>query len=103
MKDNAVYIINLMTRSFSAYSKALKQLESVFDLILMVENNEDLNKIHYCFKTKLSNEEYVKLYQINYDNLSVNGNISVVENDYKKILSKVTDINDLKQEINSKL
>jgi hypothetical protein len=102
MKDNGVYIINLMTRSFSSYSYALKQLESIFDLILMVENNEDLNKIHYCFKTKLTNEDYVKLYQINYDNLSVNGNISIIENDHKKILSKVTDINELKQEINSK-
>jgi hypothetical protein len=103
MKDTGIYIINLMTRSFSAYSYALKQLESVFDLVFMVENNEDLNKIHYCFKTKLTNEEYVILYQNNYDNLSVNGNISIIENDYKKILSKVTDINDLKKEINSKI
>ncbi len=92
-----------MTRSFSAYSQALKQLESVFDLVFLVENNEDLNKIHYCFKTKLTNEEYIKLYQINYDNLSVNGNISVIENDYKKILSKVSDIGELKHELNSKI
>lgn len=92
-----------MTRSFSAYSHALKQLDSTFDLVFMVENNEDLNKIHYCFKNKLTNEDYVKLYQVNHDNLSENGDISIIENDYKKILARVSNIGDLKQEINSKI
>jgi hypothetical protein len=103
MKDSGIYIINLMTRSFSSYSYALQQLESVFDLIFMVQNNEDLNKIHYCFKSKLTNEDYVKLYQTNYDHLSINGNISIIENDYKQILSKVTDIADLKKELDTKI
>lgn len=88
-----------MARSFKLYRNALSEMEKIFDLIFMVENNEDLNKIHYCFKNKLDNKQYLKMYQENYDTLSEHANLKIIENDYKKILSRVTDIDDFKNDI----
>ena len=99
LKESGIYIINLMARNFKRYGDALTSLEKIFPLIFMVENNEDLNKIHYCFKTALNNKEYLKMYQENYDILSDWANLKIIENDYKKILSRCTDIADLKSDI----
>ena len=99
LKDSGIYVINLMARNFKLYGNALTSMEKIFDLIFMVENNEDLNKIHYCFKTKLDNKQYLKMYQDNYEILSEHANLKIIENDYKKILSRVTDISEFKQEI----
>lgn len=92
-----------MSRSFSAYYNTLQKLESFFDLVFMVENNEDLNKIHFCFKTRLTNQDYLKIYQKNFDNFSENGDLSIIEGDYKKILSKVVDVKDMKEELKHKI
>jgi hypothetical protein len=92
-----------MSRSFSKYMNALSKLENNFSLVFAVENNEDLNKIHFCFKKKLTNEEYIKIYHQNLENFEQNADISIIENDYKKILSKVSDINDIKQELKTKI
>ena len=96
MKDSGVYIINLMARSYQSYNQALAKLESVFENIFVVENNEDLNKIHFCFKKKFTNEEYVKNYQGNFENFRNNADLSIIENDYKRVLAKVVDLSDLK-------
>lgn len=99
LKDSGIYVINLMARNFKSYGNALSSMEKIFELIFMVENNEDLNKIHYCLKTKLDNKQYLKMYQENYEVLSEHANLKIIENDYKKILSRVTDIADFKTEI----
>ena len=99
LKEEGIYIINLMARNFKVYGDALTQLEKIFGLIFVVENNEDLNKIHYCFKTKLDNKQYLKTYQESYDILAEHANLRIIENDYKKILSRCTDIEDLKSDL----
>ena len=86
-----------MSRSYNNYNEALNKLESVFANIFVVENNEDLNKIHFCFKKKLPNEEHVKLYKTNMDIYCINANISLIENDYKRILSKIVELSDVKK------
>lgn len=100
LKESGIYIINLMARNFNLYGNALTSLEKAFELIFLVENNEDLNKIHYCFKKKFDNKHYLKNYQVNYDKYSLTSNLNIIENDYKKILSRIVDINDFKAEIN---
>lgn len=95
MKDTGIYIINLMARSYRNYNNALKCLETHFENIFVVENNEDLNKIHFCFKKKLDNEKYVKIFKSNLQNFKDNADISIIEQDYKKILSKIVDRSDL--------
>ena len=85
-----------MARSYSNYNKALEKLESVFDNIFVVENNEDLNKIHFCFKRKITNQEHVNIYKSNLDNFTQNGDLSIIESDYKRILSKIIDLSDIK-------
>ncbi len=85
-----------MARSYKSYNQALEKLESVFENIFVVENNEDLNKIHFCFKKKFTNEEYVKNYKNNLENFQNNCEFSIIEADYKKILSKIIDLSDVK-------
>jgi hypothetical protein len=99
LKETGCYIINLMSRSVASYTSCLKELEETFPLIFMVENNEDLNKIHYCFKTKFDSKEYHQIYIENTDNISANGDYSIIENDVKKILAKVTDLDGLKKDL----
>lgn len=100
LKETGIYIINLMARNFKLYGNALTSLEKVFELIFLVENNEDLNKIHYCFKKKFDNKYYLANYQINFDKYNETVDLKIIQNDYKKILSRVADILELKNEIN---
>ncbi len=99
LKETGIYIINLMARNFKLYGNALSSLEKVFELIFLVENNEDLNKIHYCFKKKFDNKYYLANYQINFDKYNQSVDLKIIENDYKKILSRVSDINNFKNDI----
>ena len=92
-----------MARSFSHYNNALTSLDNNFDLIFVVDNNEDLNKIHYCFKQKLTNKDYLQLYDTNLTKYLTTTEISLIENDYKKILARLTDINDLRADLKTKL
>lgn len=103
LKESGIYIINLIARNFRLYGNALSSLEKVFELIFLVENNEDLNKIHYCFKKKFDNKYYLANYQTNFDKYSENADLRIIQNDYKKILSRVSDINDFKTEINKNI
>jgi hypothetical protein len=103
LKETGIYIINLMARNFRLYRNALTSLEKVFELIFLVENNEDLNKIHYCFKKKFDNKYYLANYQINFDKYSQTADLKIIQNDYKKVLSRVSDINDFKMEINKNI
>jgi hypothetical protein len=103
MKESGIYIINLMARSFQNYHKALSTLEEVFPLVFLIENNEDLNKIHFCFKKKLSNQEYINKYKDNLEKFTEYADISLIANDYKKVLSRVVDTGDIKEDLKSKL
>ena len=62
LKPNGIYIIDLLARSYPNYKKAFTILEKNFEHILYIDNNEDLNKIHLCFKTKRKKIENLQIY-----------------------------------------
>ena len=62
LKSNGIYIIDLLARSYQNYKNAYTVLEKQFPHILYIDNNEDLNKIHLCFKTKRSQIENLQTY-----------------------------------------
>ena len=62
LKPNGIYIIDLVARSYQNYKKAYNIIDEKFPHILYVDNNEDLNKIHLCFRTKREKLENMKYY-----------------------------------------
>ena len=62
LKPNGIYIIDLLARSYQSYKKAFSVIDSKFPHILYVDNNEDLNKIHLCFRTKREKVENMQYY-----------------------------------------
>lgn len=85
-----------MARSYEKYNQAFNKLHSSFENIFLIENNEDLNKIHFCFKTKYTNDDYVKIYKDNLDKFEKDADLAIIETDYKKILNKVVDLSEKK-------
>ena len=49
-------------RSYQNYKKAFNVIDSKFPHVLYVDNNEDLNKIHLCFRTKRGKVENMQYY-----------------------------------------
>ena len=62
LKPNGIYIIDLLGRSYQNYKKAFNIIDSKFPHILFVDNNEDLNKVHLCFRTERTKSENMKYY-----------------------------------------
>ena len=62
LKPNGIYIIDLLARSYQGYKNAFTVLEKNFNHILYIDNNEDLNKIHLCFKTKREKVENLQIF-----------------------------------------
>ena len=62
LKPNGIYIIDLLARSYQSYKNAFTVLENNFKHILYIDNDEDLNKIHLCFKTKREKVENLQIY-----------------------------------------
>ena len=62
LKPNGIYIIDLLARSYQNYKNAFTVLEKNFNHILYIDNNEDLNKIHICFKTKRAKVENLQIF-----------------------------------------
>ena len=93
LKPNGMYINNTMTRNLQNYAEAFNILDKVFPLIYLIDNNEDLNKIHFCFKSKSLSEDYEKVYK---DNLSKLNNKeycdnTLIDNIHRRIMPKVAD------------
>ena len=93
LKSNGMYINNTMTRNLQAYAEAFNILDKVFPLIYVIDNNEDLNKIHFCFKNNSLSEDYEKVYK---DNLSKLNNKeycdnTLIDNIHRRIMPKVAD------------
>ena len=86
-----------MARNYANYNFALSQIENIFNNSFFIENNEDLNKIHFCFKIKLTNDDYAKTYNHNLKIFQENLDLSLIENDFKRILSKIVNMDDLKK------
>ena len=62
LKPNGIYVIDLLARSYQNFKKAFNIIDSKFPHILYVDNNEDLNKIHLCFRTKREKVDNMQFY-----------------------------------------
>ncbi len=74
---------------------AIAALEKNFTTIFIIESDEDLNKIHFCFKKKTPNEEFVDILKKNLVVYDDHSDISIIQGEYKKILSRIVDKADL--------
>ena len=93
LKPNGIYIIDLLARSYQRYKNAFTVLEKNFKHILYIDNNEDLNKIHLCFKTKREKIENLQIYA---DGLKLLknpeiGNIKDIEASANQFISRFVD------------
>ena len=88
LKPNGIYIIDLLARSYQMYKKAFDVIDTKFPHVLYVDNNEDLNKIHLCFKTKREKVENLKYYSNGLKLLSDPeiGNIKDIEASARKFI-----------------
>ena len=101
LKPQGLYVINVMARSFKNYCYSFKILDSVFPNIFLVDNNEDLNKIHFCFKSKNEINQYIKTYENNINKLKNKeiADIEVIKEAHKNILKRVVDTENVKKRI----
>ena len=101
LKSQGLYVINVMARSFKNYCDSFKILDSIFPNIFLVDNNEDLNKIHFCFKSKNEINEYIKTYEKNIEKLKNKeiADIEVIKETHKNILKRVVDTENVKKRI----
>ena len=104
-KDSGMYIINLMARSYKNYMDAFCKLEKLFPLLFLIENNEDLNQIHFCFKTKLSEEVYHKRHVKNLVKLKDKNiaDIDIIEKEHKSIMARIKDTEIFKRNMQTNL
>ena len=116
MKENAMYVLNMMSRSYRTYYENLVQLEKEFNHIFLLKNTEDLNKIHFCFKKKNNDEFYKSLYEKNSEKLAKKENAdasliqtelkkqdqSASKEDHQKILARVIESSSFKEMLLSK-
>ena len=102
LKDNGLYCINLMARSFVNYAKSFNLIEKYFPLILTVNNNEDLNKIHLCFKKELTSNEYADIFNNNLAKIcEKEEDILLIKNDYSSIMGRISDSKNFKNILNA--
>ncbi len=82
LSEDGIYIMYLMTKNSNCYKKSVEIMQNNFEQILFLENNDDLNKIHFCFKTKKDKENLLKNYTNNIKILSEDesiANIKIIE------------------------
>ena len=82
LSEDGIYIMYLMCKNSNCYNNSIEIMQNNFKQILFLENNDDLNKIHFCFKTKKDKENLLKNYTNNIKILSENesiANIKIIE------------------------
>ena len=93
LKPNGMYINNIMAKNLRSYAEGFNNLDKIFPLIYVIDNNEDLNKIHFCFKNQNLSQDYKTVYQ---DNLVKLANKEYCDNSFidkinRRILPRVSD------------
>lgn len=93
MKPKAMYILNMMGRSYQKYYAGFVSLQKSFGNIFLLDSNDDLNKIHFCFKNKNGEEYYKTVYEHNVEILAKKDIVdnTLIDEEHKRILRKVID------------
>ena len=99
LKEGGIYIIDLLARSYQGYKNAFNKIESKFPHILYIDNNEDLNKIHLCFKKKRKKIENLELYANGLKKLKDPefGNIKDIEASANQFIRRFVDAEEQKE------
>ena len=99
LKPEGIYIIDLLSRSYQGYKNAFSKIESKFPHILYIDNNEDLNKIHLCFKNKRKKIENLEIYANGLKKLKDPevGNIKDIEASANQFIAKFVDAQNQKE------
>ena len=90
LSEDGIYIMYLMCKNSKCYKNSIEIMENHFKQILFLENNDDLNKIHFCFKTKKDKENMFNNYTTNIKLLSKDeniANIKIIEHKSKYLLN----------------
>ena len=103
LKPNGIYVIDLLARSYQSFKKAFNVVDTKFPSVLFVDNNEDLNKIHLCFKSKREKLENVKYYNKGLTKLSNPeiGNIKDIEASVRKFIIRFIDSSKQKENLDA--
>ena len=99
LKPNGIYIIDLLGRSYQNYKKAFNAIDSKFPHILYIDNNEDLNKVHLCFRTERKKSENMQYYADGLKLLSQPeyGNIKDIEASARQFILRYVDASKQKE------
>jgi hypothetical protein len=94
--DEGIYIMYLMCKNSVIYNNSSDKIKNNFKQILLVENNDELNKIHFCFKSKVGKNELLKNYFLNIKNLAEKkdiADIKLIEKSSIHLINKFIEIN----------
>ena len=93
LKKNGIYIVNCQTRSYKIIFEIYLNIAKHFPTIYAIPSENRLGYIFICFKEELNEENYIKIFNRNKENIFKNGIIdsSLVEPIYKEIISKIKD------------
>ena len=93
LKKNGIYIVNCQTRSYKIIFEIYLNIAKHFSTIYAIPSENRLGYIFICFKEELNEENYIKIFNRNKENIFKNGIIdsSLVEPIYKEIISKIKD------------
>ena len=96
LKLEGIYIMYLMCKNEKIHNDSINSIKNNFEKILFVENNDELNKIYFCFKSDIEKNELMKNYSNNIKNLSDKkeiADIKLIENSSIQLMNKFTEIN----------
>ena len=102
MSDNGMYILNLMAKSYQRIASAFDNINKIFPQIFLIDNDDLLNKILFCFKKETSKDNYLQLYKSNIDRFK-DANLFDLDliKAHKQILARVCDTEEFQKNLNS--
>ena len=97
LKGNGMFACNLLANNYKRYWDAFDKLKQVFGMMRYVDNNEDMNKILFCFKNKITEEELNERERNNFDKMKNKeiADVSIIEGDHDKIIGRIRNVDNL--------
>lgn len=96
LKSEGIYIMFLMCKNKNCYKDSIDSIKRNFNQILYLENNDELNNIIFCFKSKIEKNELMKNYFTNITSLSNKKDyidIKIIEKSSINLMNKFNEIN----------
>jgi spermidine synthase len=97
LKGNGMFVCNLLANNYKRYWDAFDKMKQVFGMMRYVDNNEDMNKILFCFKNKITEEELNERERNNFDKMKNKeiADVSIIEGDHDKIIGRIRNVDNL--------